>query len=164
MDKLIKNIEIQDFINIRILDLNSEDCVYFAEKYNEKYFYMKDNNKLSTCQYIPSFYSLYFQKANIIHRSNLNGLEQDVYNLYKQLTFSIPRAENNSEYYSITSCFEVDNLKEKAEYLDNVIYNSFNYFVSKEEAKKCAKKLKEYLIELRKEDYANRENKELKGE
>lgn len=39
----MKTIEIEDFIKIKILDLNSEDCVYFVEKYNEKYFYMKDN-------------------------------------------------------------------------------------------------------------------------
>ena len=160
MDKLIKNIEIEDFIKIRILDLNSEDCVYFVEKYNETYFYMKDNNKLSTCQYIPSFYSLYFQKANIIHRSNLNGLEQDVYNLYKQLTFSIPRAENNTKYYTINSCFEVIEDEENNHYIADNRYNNYNYFLSKAEAEKYAKILQETLVKLRKEEYIEGERNE----
>ena len=148
----MKTIEIEDFITIKILDLNSEDCVYFVEKYNEKYFYMK-NNKLSTCQYIPSFYSLYFQKANIIHRSNLNGLEQDVYKLYRQLTFKIERAKIGETYYFITDCFEVKSFREEKYPTDNKLYKSFNYFVSKAEAEKCAKILSETLIELRKEEY-----------
>lgn len=153
MEELIRNIEIEDFIKIRILDLNSEDCVYFVEKYNETYFYMKDNNKLSTCQYIPSFYSLYFQKANIIHRSNLNGLEQDVYNLYKQLTFSIPRAEKGQYYYVIENDFTVDIVEENNDDVDNNYHKNFNYFTSKVEAEKYAKILQETLVKLRKEEY-----------
>lgn len=157
MEELIRNIEIEDFIKIRILDLNSEDCVYFVEKYNETYFYMKDNNKLSTCQYIPSFYSLYFQKANIIHRSNLNGLEQDVYNLYKKLTFSIPRAEKDTKYYIISRNFNVVSATEFNDIKDDNQYRAYNYFLSKVEAEKYAQKLQQFLIDSRKEDY-------LKGE
>ena len=156
----MKEIKIEDFITIKILDLNSEDCVYFVEKYNEKYFYMKDNDKLSTCQYIPSFYSLYFQKANIIHRSNLNGLEQDVYKLYKKLTFKIEKAKPNTNYYFITCDFGVGELRENNYNVDNNYYKNFNYFTSKEEAIKCAKILQETLVKLRKEEYIEGERNE----
>lgn len=158
MNETIKTIEIDDFIKIRILDLNSEDCVYFVEKYNKKYFYIKEYNRLRTHQYIPTFYSLYFQKANIIHRSNLNGLEQDVYNLYRQLTFKIERAKKNTRYYTINSCFEVREDEENNHYIDNNRYNNYNYFLSKAEAEKYAKILQEELIKLRKEEM-KKENK-----
>ena len=102
-------------------------------------------------------YRFYFQKANIIHRSNLNGLEQDVYKLYRQLTFKIERAKIVETYYFITDCFEVKSFREEKYPTDNKLYKSFNYFVSKAEAEKCAKILSETLIELRKEDYANGE-------
>lgn len=151
----MKEIKIEDFITIKILDLNSEDCVYFVEKYNEKYFYMKDNNKLSTCQYIPSFYSLYFQKANIIHRSNLNGLEQDVYKLYKKLTFSLPRAEKDTKYYIISRNFNVVSATELNDITDNNQYRAYNYFLNENQAKRFASKMQEHLTELWKEELKN---------
>ena len=153
MDKLIKNIEIEDFINIRILELNNEVCFYFVDKYNEKYFYIKEDNVLCTHQ--PTYVNygfLYLQRAIVIHRNDLNMLKKDIYNLYKQLTFKINRAEKNAKYYFIDMNFEVQECEEKNDYVDNIIYNSFNYFVSKEEAEKYADKLQEYLIELRKEE------------
>lgn len=151
----MKTIEIEDFIKIKILDLNSEDCVYFVEKYNEKYFYMTDNNKLSTHQYIHTFYRLYFQKANIIHKSNLKGLEQDVYELYTQLTFSIPRVEKGQYYYVIENDFTVDVVEENNDNVDNNYYKNFNYFVSERQAKRFAIKTQDYLIELWKEELKN---------
>lgn len=153
----MKTIEIEDFITIKILDLNSEDCVYFVEKYNEKYFYTKEDNRLCTHQITCGNYRFYFQKANIIHRSNLNGLEQDVYKLYRQLTFKIERAKIGETYYFITDCFEVKSFREEKYPTDNKLYKSFNYFVSEEEAQKCAGILCKTLRELRKEYY-------LKGE
>ncbi|CAM3401054.1 hypothetical protein [Pseudostreptobacillus hongkongensis] len=158
MDKLIKNIEIPDFINIRILELNNEVCFYFVDKYNEKYFYIKEDNVLCTHQ--PTYVNygfLYLQRAIVIHRNDLNMLKKDIYNLYKQLTFKIERAEKYAKYYYINDYFEVKSFTEEKYPTDNKLYNSFNYFLTKEEAEKCAKKLKEYLIKLRKEEY-------LKGE
>lgn len=149
----MKEIKIEDFITIKLLQFKSDVWVYFVDYYNEKYFYMKDNNKLSTCQYIPSFYSLYFQKANIIHKSNLNGLEQDVYKLYKKLTFSLPRAEKDTKYYIISRNFNVVSATEFNDIKDDNQYRAYNYFLSKVEAIKCAKILQETLVKLRKEEY-----------
>ena len=152
MEELIKNIEIPDFINIRILELNNINCVYFVENYNEKYFYIKEDNVLCTHQ--PTYVNygfLYLQRAIVIHRNDLNMLKKDIYNLYKQLTFEIPRAEIDTKYYFITQNFEVEEYKERNDCIDNTLYNSFNYFTNKEEAQKYAKKLQQYLIELRKE-------------
>ena len=159
MDGLIDKIEIDDFITIKILDLNSEDCVYFVDSYNENYFYMKDNNKLCTCPIFYTFYDLYFQKAEIIHHDNLDELKKDVYKLYKQLTFSIPRVEKGQYYYVIENDFTVDVVEENNDDIDNNYYKRFNYFTNKEEAKKYAEKLKQYLIKSRKEDYVNEHRK-----
>ena len=157
MEKIIEKIEIPYFIKIRILELNNSNYVYFVEEYNKKYFYIKEDNKLCTHQAIDGIYDLYFQKAEIIYRNNLNKLEKDIYNLYSQLTFKIERAEKNTKYYAINAYFEVIDLKENNTYLDNILYKSFNYFVSKEKAEKYAKKLQEYLIESRKKDCVNGE-------
>ena len=153
MNETIKTIEIEDFIKIRILELTSESCVYFVDKYNEKYFSMKDDNYLGTCSTSYGCYDLYFQKANIIHKSNLKGLEQDVYELYKQLTFSIPRAEKGQYYYVIKNDFTVARLGENNDNVDNNYYKNFNYFTNEEEATKYAKILQETLVKLRKEEY-----------
>ena len=156
----IRKIEIKDFIKILILDLNKEEYVYFVDSYNEKYFYVKDNNQLCTHQSIYTYYKLYFSKANTIYRENLDKLKKEVYKLYKQLTFKIPRAEKDTKYYTINACFEVREDEENNHYMDNKRYNTYNYFLNEEEAKKCAKILKKHLIELRKEEYLNGDNKE----
>ena len=152
MNETIKTIEIEDFIKIRILELTSESCVYFVDKYNEDYFYIKDNNKLCTRPIFYTFYDLYFQKAESIYRDNLDELEKDVYKLYKELTFKIEKAKPNTKYYFITCDFGVGELTENNDNVDNNYYKNFNYFTSKEEATKCAKILQEELIKLRKEE------------
>lgn len=153
MDGLIDKIEIDDFIKIKILDLNSEDCVYFVEKYNEKYFYMKDNKELCSRPIFYTFYDLYFQKAEIVSRKNLDTLKKDVYKLYKELTFKIEKAKPNTKYYFITCDFGVGELTENNDDADNNYYKNFNYFTNKEEATKYAKILQETLVKLRKEEY-----------
>ena len=154
----MEKIEIKNFITINILELNEEECVYFVDSYNEKYFYI-NNNELCTYQknYTVDIYTLYFQKAEIIHRDNLNILEKEVYRLYRKLTVSIPRAEKDKYYYFIDTNFKVIKIPEEYDHFDNSQYNSFNYFLTEEEATKYAKKLQQFLIESRKEDY-------LKGE
>lgn len=154
----MKEIKIEDFITIKILDLSLKICVYFVDSYNEKYFYI-NNNELCTYQknYTVDIYTLYFQKARIIHRDNLDKLKKDVYDLHRQLTFKIEKAEPNTNYYFITCDFGVGELRENNDNVDNNFYKNFNYFTSKVEAEKYAKKLQQYLIESRKEEY-------LKGE
>lgn len=157
MNETIKTIEIDDFIKIRILELEYNKYIYFVEDYNKKYFYINNDNELRTHQYIPTKYSLYCQKAITISYNKLNELEKEVYKLYRQLTFKIERAEKNAKYYYITDCFEVKSFTEEKYPTDNKLYKSFNYFVSEEEAQKCAGILCKTLRELRKEYY-------LKGE
>lgn len=157
MEELIKNIEIEDFINIRILELEYNKYIYFVEDYNKKYFYINNDNELRTHQYIPTKYSLYCQKAITISYNKLNELEKEVYKLYRQLTFKIERAKKGKTYYFINTHFEAKLLVEENCSTDNELYKSFNYFVSEEEAQKCAGILCKTLRELRKEYY-------LKGE
>ena len=151
----IRKIEIKDFIRILILELNEEEYVYFVDSYNEKYFYVKDNNELCTHQSIYTYYKLYFSKANPIYRDNLDKLKKDVYDLHRQLTFKIPRAKKYETYFIITRNFKVAPTIEINDFKDDNQYEEFNYFLNEEEATKCAEKLKEYLIELRKEEYCN---------
>ena len=157
MNETIKIIEIDDFIKIQILKLTSDTYIYFVDKYNEKYFSIKDDNYLGTCSTSYGCYDLYFQKANIIHCDVINVLEKEVYKWYRQLTFKIERAKKGKTYYFINTHFEAKLLVEENCSTDNELYKSFNYFVSEEEAQKCAGILCKTLRELRKEYY-------LKGE
>ena len=155
----MKEIKIEDFITIRILELNKENCVCFVDDFNEKYFYRDDNNRIYAHQSTYIFYyHLYFQKAKIIYRGHLDDLEKAIYRLHEQLIIKIPRAEIYKTYYFIENDFEVNSFTELNDDIDKKHYKNYNYFKSKEEATKCAEKLKEYLIELRKEE-AMKENK-----
>ena len=107
--------------------------------------------------YTVDIYTLYFQKARIIHRDNLDKLKKDVYDLHRQLTFKIPRAKEEQDYYFISTTFEVRRMTDFNGNISNPHYKAYNYFLNEEEATKYAKKLQQCLIELRKEDY-------LKGE
>lgn len=151
----MKEIRIEDFITIKILELNKEEYVYFVDYYNEKYFYMKDNNELCSCPRFYTFYNLYFKKAETVYRDDLEELEKDIYFLHRQLTFKIDRATEEQDYYFISSTFKVERVTDYNGIRSNSHYNLYNYFLSEEEATKCAKKLREYLIELRKEEYCN---------
>ena len=155
----MEKIEIKDFITIKILELDCERCVYFVDSYNKDYFYINSNNELCIYQSPRTFYDLYFPRATIIYRKNLDKLKKDVYKLYKKLTFSIPRAEKDTKYYIISRNFNVVSATELNDITDNNQYRAYNYFLSEEEAIKCAKKLQEYLIELRKEEAMKKENK-----
>lgn len=151
----MKEIKIEDFITIRVLELNKEDYVCFVDDFNEKYFYVKDNNELCTHQSDYDFYKLYFQKAKIIYCDTLDKIEKDVYKLHRQLTFKIPRAKEEQDYYFISTTFEVRRMTDFNENISNPHYKAYNYFLNEEEATKYAKKLQSYLIELRKEEYWN---------
>lgn len=153
MEELIRNIEIEDFINIRILELNNSNYVYFVEDYNEKYFYTNNNNELCTHHPISIRRKLYFQKAKIIYRDNLITLEKEIYKLYGQLTFKIDRVNKEEKYYIITRNFKVTSAIETNDITDDNQYKEYNYFKNEEEAKKCAKILQETLVKLRKEEY-----------
>ena len=149
----MKEIKIEDFITIRALELNKEDYVCFVDDFNEKYFYIGNNNELCTHQSDYAFYKLYFQKATIIYCDTLDEIEKDVYKLYKELTFKIPRAEKGQYYYVIKNDFTVGQLREDNDNIDKYYYEKFNYFLSEECAKEYTKKLQQYLIRLRKEEY-----------
>lgn len=68
---------------------------------------------------------------------------------------NIPRAEKDEYYYFIDITFNIIKMPEQYEYIDNRLYNSFNYFLTEEEATQCAKILQEELIKLRKEECCN---------
>lgn len=68
---------------------------------------------------------------------------------------NIPRVEKETLYYIIDNDFTVVDFIEENDDIDNKFYESYNYFISEEEAMKCAEKLKTYLIKLRKEECCN---------
>lgn len=152
----IRKIEIKNFIRILILELNEEEYVYFVDSYNEKYFYVKDNNELCTHQSIYTYYKLYFSKANTIYRDNLDKLKKEVYELHRQLTFKTDRAEVGREYYVISNDFRVGKNTELNDEYDKRHHKAYNYFLSESKAREFASKIQNYIIELWKE--------ELKGE
>lgn len=151
----MKTIEIENFITIRVLELNKEDYVCFVEDFNEKYFYIGNNNEVWTYQSDYAFYKLYFQKARVIHRDNLDKLKKDVYDLHRQLTFKIPRAEKGQEYYVISNEFIVRKNTELNDEYDKRYHKAYNYFLSESQARRFAIKMQEYLTELWKEEIEN---------
>ncbi|CAM3401200.1 hypothetical protein [Pseudostreptobacillus hongkongensis] len=156
MEETMKKIEIEDFITIKILELNKEYYVCFIDSYNEKYFYIDDNNRIYTHQSTNIFYyHLYFQKAKLIYSGHLDDLEKAIYKLHKQLTFKIDRATENQDYYFISSKFKVERITDFRGLYSTSHYKSYNYFLTENQAKRFASKMKDYLIELWKEELKN---------
>ena len=153
----MKEIRIENFITIKLLQFKSDVWVYFVDYYNEKYFYIDELEELSTHQNISPSFILKFHKAKAIYDMDIKALKNSVYDLHRQLTFKIPRAEKGKLYY-IISDFTVSSFREKNDNIDNKFYENYNYFTSEEEATKYAKILHEELIKLRKEE-AMKENK-----
>lgn len=151
----MKEIRIENFITIKLLQFKSDVWVYFVDYYNEKYFYIDELEELSTHQNISPSFILKFHKAKAIYDMDIEALKNSVYDLHRQLTFSIPRATEEQDYYFISSTFKVERVTDYNGIRSNSHYNLYNYFLSEEEATKCAKKLQEYLIKLRKEVYCN---------
>lgn len=151
----MKTIEIKDFIRIKLLQFKSDVWVYFVDYYNEKYFYIDELEELSTHQNISPSFILKFHKAKAIYDTDIEALKNSVYDLHRKLTFKTDRAEVGQEYYIISRNFNVVPATEFNDITDNNQYKAYNYFLSEEEATQCAKKLQEYLIELRKEEYCN---------
>ena len=71
----------------------------------------------------------------------------------KELTKDqIPRAKRKEKYYIITIEFKVVAVTELNSYADRDQYKSYNYFTSESQASEFASKMKDYLIELWKEE------------
>lgn len=98
---------------------------------------------------------LFCSKATLIAYENLNKLEKYIYKLYKAVNFKIPRAEKYEYFYIIDKNFEINSFKDWYDVAENKQYDTFNYFLTRTEAEKYAKKLQEYLIELRKGECCN---------
>lgn len=157
MEQVMEKIEIKNFITINILELNKEECVYFVDDFNEKYFYISGTSELCTYQQSDIYTDLHFMRATQIYKKDLDKLEKNVYELHRRLTFKVDRVDYGQEYYHITTKFEVDSMIEYNERLDDDYYNSYNYFISEEEAIEFASKLQQFLIESRKEEYSKGE-------
>lgn len=80
--------------------------------------------------------------------------------MHRKLTVKIGRAEKGKYYYFINTNFKVIKIPEEYEHFDNSQYNSFNYFLTEEEATKYAKILQGELIKLRKEENIEGERNE----
>lgn len=153
----MKEIKIKDFITIKLLQFKSDVWVYFVDYYNEKYFYIDELEELSTHQNISPSFILKFHKAKAIYDTDIEALKNSVYDLHRKLTFKTDRAEVGREYYIISRNFNVVSATEFNDIKDDNQYRAYNYFLSKVEAEKYAKKLQEYLIESRKKDCVNGE-------
>lgn len=151
-------IGIDNFLKYKIIKINEEYSTYIVIEWNKMYFEEVGEGILkirSNKYYKPYNYALSTIIPYIKKNKNIADLEEAIYLLFQDIKYTMPRAEKDKYYYFINSDFGLLKIKEKNEVIDNIQYNSFNYFTNKEEATKCAEKLKEYLIELRKEEYCN---------
>lgn len=157
MEEQIKIIEIPNFITIKIVKINEKHCAYYIESYSNKYFYADEDDFLKTYTRDRISFTLSIDIPFTISVINVEHLENAIYRLYKELTKGeIPRGMKHQKFYFITCDFEVGDLKENNDNLDNNFYKNFNYFLNKNQAKRFASKMQDYLVELWKE--------ELKGE
>lgn len=153
MEEQIKIIEIPNFITIKIVKINENYCAYYVEDYSNEYFYNDEGNFLKTQLKARSLWALSLDMPMIVNNISIKHLEKDIYKLHKELTKDkIPRAEENTKYYFITPDFEVEEYEERNDGVDNILYNSFNYFTSESQAREFASKMQDYLIELWKEE------------
>ena len=157
----MKEIKIEDFITIRIFkgrEYPVEEYFYFVDYYNEKYFYIDKYEQLIPKYELQSLFPLYVRNTLSIGTSRIEDFRKDIDALYKGLTYQAPRAEKDEYYYFIDITFNIIKMPEQYEYIDNRLYNSFNYFLTEEEAINYSKILKENLIKLRRKE-AMKENK-----
>ena len=153
MNEPIKIIEIPNFLKIKIVKINNKHCAYYVEDYNHEYFCANENGYLKTQPKIISFWALSIKMPMIEDNINIKPLEEDIYKLHKILTKDkIPRVEKGQKYYIINRDFTVYNIEDCYHGIDNVQYNSYNYFTSESLAKEFASKLQEHLIELWKKE------------
>ena len=153
MEEQIKRIEIPDFITIKIVKINNKHCAYYVEDYSNEYFYADKDDFLQTYTRDKISFTLTLDIPFTISIINVEHLENAIKKLHKELIKNkIPRAEKDTKYYFITQNFEVEDYKERNDYIDNTLYNSFNYFTSESQARKFASKMQDYLIELWKEE------------
>ena len=152
MEQVMKEIKIENFITIKLLQFKRDVWIYFVDYYNEKYFYIDELEELSTHQNISPSFILKFHKAKAIYDTDIETLKNSVYDLHKQLTFKIPRAKRKEKYYIITIEFKVVAVTELNSYADRDQYKSYNYFTSENQAREFASKLQDALIDLWKEE------------
>lgn len=148
-----KIIEIPNFIKLKIVKINEKHCAYYVEDYSNEYFYADEDDFLQTYTRDKISFTLTLDIPFTISIINVEHLENAIKKLHKELIKNkIPRAEKDTKYYFITQNFEVEDYKERNDYIDNTLYNSFNYFTSENQAREFASKLQEHLIELWKEE------------
>ena len=161
MEEEVKIIEIPNFITIKIVKINENYCAYYVEDYSNEYFYNDEGNFLKIQLKARSLWALSLDMPMIVNNISIKHLEKDIYKLHKELDKEldkeltkdkIPRAEENTKYYFITPDFEVEEYEERNDGVDNILYNSFNYFTSESQAREFASKMQDYLIQLWKEE------------
>lgn len=153
MEEQIKIIEIHGFIKVKIIKIHDKYCAYYVVDYNNEYFYADEDEFLKTYLKASISFTLSLDIPFTINNFNVEHLENAIYRLHKELTKDkIPRVEKGQYYYVIRNDFTVARVGENNDNIDNNYYKNFNYFVTKEEAEKCAKKLQQFLIESRKEE------------
>ena len=148
----VKIIEIPNFITIKIVKINEIYSASYVESFSDNHFYRNEFDQMVTHLKFPMPYSLCFKTPKIIENRKLEDLKEKIYKLYKELKDQIPRAEKGQKYYIINRDFTVYNIEDCYHGIDNVQYNSYNYFLSEIQAKKFASKMQEYLMELWKEE------------
>ena len=149
----VKIIEIPNFLTVKIVKINDKYAAYYVEKFSNEYFYVDKFDYLITHTKASISYVLSSIIPFTISIINVEHLENAIKKLHKELIKNkIPRAEKDTKYYFITQNFEVEDYKERNDYIDNTLYNSFNYFTSESQAREFASKLQEHLIELWKEE------------
>ena len=89
---------------------------------------------------------------------NITDLEEAIYLLFQDIKFTIPRVEMGKKYYFINNNFIISIKTETRSNEDDLLYFSYNYFLTYNEAVNCAIELRKYLKKIREEQYFIKEN------
>lgn len=148
-------IGIDNFLKYKIIKINEEYSTYIVIEWNKMYFEEVGEGilKISSNKYYkPYNYALSSIIPYTKKNKNIADLEEAIYLLFQDIKYTIPRAEKGQKYYIINRDFTVYNIEDCYHGIDNVQYNSYNYFTSESLAKEFASKLQEHLIELWKKE------------
>jgi|GEM_PF-5263396 len=147
-------IGIDNFLKYKIIKINEEYSIYIVIEWNKAYFEEVGEGifKIKNNIYDKSYnYALNTIKPYIKKNKDIADLEKTIYLLFQDIKFIIPRVEINKKYYFINNNFIISTKTETRSNEDDLLYFSYNYFLTYNEAVNCAIELRKYLKKIREE-------------
>lgn len=137
-----------------IIIYNTDNSLLYMKKGNNYYAALRNDSCLITKEDSTpdSFFGYSYEIRGLATEEEKQKLfEVLAKNGYKwnaeerKIEKALPRAAKGGKYFHISRTFQIVEFFEEGVSIDNQLHESSNYFLTKEEAEKCAAKFKEIL-------------------